>query len=140
MGRQHRLEFLNHSSNALLTAGALCAALCAGPAAAQSAGPPYVLSIFAMTTVDDTAFVPRRASFALFTDVNANMVYRLDSPMFGFEPGTAYSTSDTAGIVAVLNLDNGNLTPIAMGFGSTRGMIFVSREDPGRTAQGDSHH
>jgi hypothetical protein len=94
----------------------------------------------AMTTVDDTAFAPRRASFALFSDVSANTVYRLDSPMFGFEPGTAYSTSDTAGIVAVLNLDNGDLTPIATGFASTRGMIFVSREDPGRAAQDHPNH
>lgn len=83
-------------------------------------------------TVDDTAFAPRGRSFALFSDVAANTVYRLDSPMFGFEPGTAYSTSDTAGIVGVLNLDNGNLTPIATGFVSTRGMIFVSRDDDGQ--------
>jgi hypothetical protein len=40
----------------------------------------------------------------------------------------------------VLNLDNGNLTPIATGFASTRGMIFVSREDPGRAAQDHPNH
>jgi hypothetical protein len=65
----------------------------------------------------------------LFSDVNGDTVYRLDAPKFGFEPGTAYSTSDTAGIVGVLNLDNGVLTPIATGFGSTRGMVFVSEND-----------
>jgi len=88
----------------------------------------------AAITVDDTAFAPHGRSFALFSDVAGNAVYRLDSPMFGFEPGTAYSTSDTAGIVGVLNLDNGTLTPIATGFVSTRGMVFVSRGDEGQSA------
>jgi hypothetical protein len=73
----------------------------------------------------------------LFSDVNANTVYRLDAPKFGFEPGTAYSTSDTAGIVGVLNLDNGMLTPIATGFGSTRGMVFVSDDERDRGDERD---
>jgi hypothetical protein len=77
------------------------------------------------TTLDDTAFAPHAHTFLLFSDVGGDTIYRIDSPQFGFEPGTAYSTSDTAGIVGVLNLDNGVLTPIATGFGSTRGMIFV---------------
>jgi hypothetical protein len=64
----------------------------------------------------------------LFSDVKGDTVYRLDAK-FGFEPGTAYSTSDTAGIVGVLNLDNGVLAPIATGFGSTRGIEFVSEQD-----------
>ncbi len=76
-------------------------------------------------TVDDTDFAPQGRSFFLFSDVSGNTVYRLDAPAFGFEPGTAYSTSDTLGIVGVLNLDNGVLTPIATGFQSTRGAIFV---------------
>ena len=46
--------------------------------------------------------------------------------------GTPYSTSDTAGIVGVLNLDNGVLTPIATGFSSTRGMVFVSDDERDR--------
>jgi hypothetical protein len=76
-------------------------------------------------TLDDTAFAPSSNAFALFSDVGGDTIYRLDNLQFGFEPGTAYSTSDTAGIVGVLNLDNGLLTPIATGFSSTRGMIFV---------------
>jgi hypothetical protein len=76
-------------------------------------------------TLDDTAFAPSSNAFALFSDVGGDTIYRLDNRQFGFEPGTAYSTSDTAGIVGVLNLDNGLLTPIATGFSSTRGMIFV---------------
>jgi hypothetical protein len=60
--------------------------------------------------------------------------HRRDAPKFGFEPGTAYCTSDTAGVVGVLNLDNGVLAPIATGFGSTRGMVFVS--EPSHPLQG----
>ncbi len=81
------------------------------------------------TTVDDTAFPTEGHSFLLFSDVAGDTVYRMDSAKFGFEPGTAYSTSDTAGIVGVLNLDNGALTPIATGFLSTRGMIFVPLDE-----------
>jgi hypothetical protein len=78
------------------------------------------------TTVDDTAFPATARDFMLVSDVAAGVVYRIDSPLLGFEPGVAYSSSDTQGFVAVLNLDNGLLTPIGTGFQSTRGMIFVS--------------
>jgi hypothetical protein len=98
-------------------------------AADQQVGVISITSGGAMTTLDDTAYAPLGRSFALFTDIDLNTVYRLDSPRFGFEPGTAYSTSDTAGIVGVLDLDNGNLKPIATGFSSTRGMIFVKTGD-----------
>jgi hypothetical protein len=83
-------------------------------------------------TVDDTAFAPERRSFLLFSDVGGNTIYRLDNPSFGFEPGTAYSTSDTLGILGVLDLDNGVLTPIATGFVSTRGAIFVNHGEEER--------
>jgi hypothetical protein len=77
------------------------------------------------TTLDDTAFAPDPHAYMLFSDVAGDTIYRIDNRQFGFEPGTAYCTSDTAGIVGALNLDNGVLTPIATGFGSTRGLIFV---------------
>ena len=80
----------------------------------------------AMTTLDDTAFATHPSSFLLFTDISGDTIYRLDSAPFGFEPGTAYSGSDTAAVLGVLNLDNGVLTPIATGFGSVRGLLFVT--------------
>jgi hypothetical protein len=80
------------------------------------------------TTVDDTAFAPKSHAFLLVADLTG-VVYRLDSPTFGFEPGTAYSASDTDGIVGILNLDNGVITPVATGFGSARGLLFVSDGD-----------
>lgn len=76
-------------------------------------------------TLDDTAFAASPKAFLLVADVKANAVYRIEAPRFGFEPGTAYSSSDTAGIVGTLDLDTGVVTPIATGFISTRGMIFV---------------
>jgi hypothetical protein len=82
----------------------------------------------AVTTLDDTAFAPDRPSFMLTTDVNADKIYRIDSN-FGFEPGTAYSASDTDGFVGVLNLDTGVVSPIATGFGSSRGIIFAQPRD-----------
>jgi hypothetical protein len=65
----------------------------------------------------------------LVSDVTAGVVYRIDAGTFGFEPGTAYTTSDTLGIVGTLNLDNGFITPVVTGFGSTRGMIFIAPDD-----------
>jgi hypothetical protein len=97
--------------------------------AAQQVASVSVTSGGDAATVDDTAFVPNGASFMLFSDVKGDTVYRLDSPLLGFEPGIAYSTSDTAGIVAVLNPDNGVLTTIASGFGSTRGIAFITPVD-----------
>lgn len=80
----------------------------------------------ATITVDDTAFASNPKAFLLLTDVNAGVIYRIDSGPFGFEPGTAYSASDTLGLVGTLNLDNGVVTPVITGFGSARGLIFVS--------------
>jgi hypothetical protein len=76
-------------------------------------------------TIDDTAFVPRGAAYLLVTDVGAGIIYHIDRSDFGFEPGQAYSASDTAGVVGTLNLDNGVVTPIVTGLSSARGLLFV---------------
>lgn len=80
----------------------------------------------ATITLDDTAFAPNPKAFLLVTDVNAGVIYRIDGGTFGFEPGVAYSASDTLGLVGTLNLDNGFVTPIVTGFGSPRGLLFIS--------------
>ena len=84
----------------------------------------------ATITLDDTAFAPNPKAFLLVTDVgnatDVGLIYRIDSPSFGFEPGVAYSASDTLGLVGTLNLDNGVVTPIVTGFDSARGLLFVS--------------
>jgi hypothetical protein len=81
-------------------------------------------------TVDDTAFAPNPKAFLLVTDVgNAKdngVIYRIDSSSLGFEPGVAYTASDTLGLVGTLNLDNGFITPVVTGFDSARGLLFVA--------------
>ena len=84
------------------------------------------------TTLDDTTFAPKGNTFLLFTDIAGDTIYRLDSPPFGFEPGVAYSASDTDGLVGTLDLDNGVVTPIVTGLGSARGMLFVRPDDEDR--------
>jgi hypothetical protein len=80
----------------------------------------------ATITVDDTAFASDSKAFLLVTDLSAGVIYRMDGGTFGFEPGTAYSASDTLGLVGTLNPDNGVVTPVVIGFGSPRGLIFIS--------------
>jgi len=80
------------------------------------------------TTLDDTTFAPKGNAFLLFSDVAGNTIYRLD----GFEPGVAYSASDTEGFVGTLDLDNGVVTPIVTGLGSARGMLFVRPDSDDR--------
>ena len=80
----------------------------------------------ATITLDDTAFATNPKAFLLITDVNAGVIYRVDGGTFGFEPGVAYSASDTVGLLGTLNLDNGIVTPIVTGFGSARGLLFIS--------------
>jgi len=79
----------------------------------------------ALITIDDTTFTPPGAEYLLVTDVGGGTIYRVDRSEFGFEPGQAYSASDTAGIVGTLNLDNGVITPIVTGLVSGRGLQFV---------------
>jgi len=88
----------------------------------------------ATITLDDTAFAPHPKAFLLVTDVSAGVIYRIDSGIFGFEPGTAYSASDTLGLVGTLNLDDGFVKPIVTGFGSPRGLLFVAPDG------GDDQH
>jgi hypothetical protein len=96
----------------------------------QTVGRLNITSGGAMITLDDTAFAPHPKAFLLVTDVgnkvDPGLVYRIDGGTFGFEPGVAYSASDTAGLVGTLNLDNGVVTPIVIGFDSARGLLFVA--------------
>jgi hypothetical protein len=85
----------------------------------------------ATITLDDTTFASKPKAPLLVTDVGADTIYRIDSATFGFEPGVAYSASDTLGLVGTLNLDTGVVSPIVTGFSSARGLLFVSRDDEG---------
>jgi hypothetical protein len=81
----------------------------------------------ALITIDDTAFAPAWAGSLLVSDVGGGAVYRIERTPLGFEPGQAYSASDTAGVVGTLNLDTGVLTPIVTGLTSARGLQFLRR-------------
>ena len=86
----------------------------------------------ALITIDDTAFAPPGADHLLVTDVGSGIIYRIERTDFGFEPGQAYSASDTTGIVGTLNIDNGTITPIVTGLSSARGLQFVKSDHPER--------
>jgi hypothetical protein len=96
-----------------------------------------------LATVDDTAFAPASSSFMLVADIgnlavgDGGTVYRIDSPPFGFEPGTAYCASDTAGFVGTLNLDTGAITTIVTGLNSGRGVFFVAPDEERRDDRED---
>jgi hypothetical protein len=97
----------------------------------------------AATTVDDTAFASTPHSFMLVADLgnpavgDGGTVYRIDNPTFGFEPGTAYCASDTAGFVGTLNLDTGAITTIVSGLSSGRGVLFVALDEDRRDDRED---
>jgi hypothetical protein len=81
----------------------------------------------ALITLDDTYFAPHGADYLLVSDIGTGSIYRIERTPFGFEPGQAYSASDTAGVVGTLNTDTGFLTPIVTGLNSGRGLIFVPK-------------
>ena len=83
----------------------------------------------ATITIDDSAFAPARSNALIVTDINADTIYRIERHVLGssgFEEGRAYSASDTLSFVGSLNVDNGVVTPIVSGFGSPRGLLFLS--------------
>jgi hypothetical protein len=85
----------------------------------------------ALITIDDTAFAPEANASLLVTDVAGGVIYRIDRTVLGsrgFEPGRGYSASDSLGLVGTLNLDNGFIAPIVTGFGSARGLLFLSAD------------
>jgi len=88
-------------------------------------------SPFGTPQADDTLFVPSDDGFILVSDTPSDTVYMIRKSEF--VPGTAYTaavgTPDASGasvgFVGVLDLNFGEITPIATGFGSPHGMAFV---------------
>jgi hypothetical protein len=74
-------------------------------------------------TVDDTDFLRDSSGVLLVADTAGNAVYEISAPFF--EPGAAYSASDTGGFVGALDLGTGVLTPVVTGMVSPHGMKFV---------------
>jgi hypothetical protein len=74
-------------------------------------------------TVDDTVFPTAPSGTILVVDTNAETVYAVQSE--AFQPGGAYSASDSDGILGKVDLSTGLVTPIVTGMKSPHGALFV---------------
>lgn len=89
-------------------------------------------SPFGTPQADDTFFVPSDGGFLLVADTPANIIYKIMKPRW--VPGTPYTAADGAadqagnfvGFVGILDMNFGDLSPIATGFQDPHGLGFVS--------------
>lgn len=89
-------------------------------------------SPYGQPQADDTIFTPATDGFILVSDTPANIVYKITKKVF--VPGVAYTAavagnSSAPGFVGRLDLEFGQLTPIASGLQSPHGMAFVKTGD-----------
>jgi hypothetical protein len=78
------------------------------------------------TTIDDTVYPTSSAGFLLAADTGGDTVYKITAPFF--EPGSAYSASDSDGFVGRLDFNTGVLTPVVTGMVSGHGMDFIPQQ------------
>ncbi len=74
---------------------------------------------------DDTVFAPKAESTLLVADTSGGAVYQITGP---FDRGNAYISASSAGYVGILNLTNGETTPVFTGFGSPHGLGFLTQK------------
>jgi hypothetical protein len=84
-------------------------------------------------TVDDTVFPTAPSGTILVVDTKADKVYAVKSD--AFQPGGAYSASDSDGILGKVDLSTGLVTPIVTGMQSPHGALFV----PANPEDDDNH-
>jgi hypothetical protein len=90
--------------------------------------------------VDDTVFTSSSDGFLLVADRDAETVYAISKA--AWIPGSAYTAGNvgTLGLVARLDLESGQLTPIVTGLNSPHGMAFVrTRDEEDSDSQWDRH-
>jgi hypothetical protein len=75
-------------------------------------------------TVDDTVFPTTPSGTIYVVDTSGNTVYAVKSD--AFQPGGAYSASDSDGILGKVDLSTGLVSPIVTGMKSPHGALFVS--------------
>jgi len=75
-------------------------------------------------TVDDTVFPTAPSGTIYVVDTKGDTVYAVRSD--AFQPGGAYSASDSDGILGKVDLSTGLVTPIVTGMMSPHGALFVS--------------
>ncbi len=83
------------------------------------------------TQLDDTIWTKGGPGRLFITDGKNNMVYTLhtsqpDGTVFTAVPGD----SGVAGFIGTVNISAGNVTPIAVGFGSPTGLLYVPDSQP----------
>ena len=75
-------------------------------------------------TVDDTVFPTTPSGTIYVVDTQGDIVYAVKSD--AFQPGSAYSASDSDGILGKVDLSTGLVTPIVSGMQSPHGALFIS--------------
>jgi len=75
-------------------------------------------------TVDDTVFPTSPSGTIFVVDTKEDTVYAVKSD--AFQPGGAYSASDSDGILGKVDLSTGLVSPIVTGMKSPHGALFVS--------------
>ena len=82
------------------------------------------------TQLEDTVWVTRTEGLLYVVDSAQNTIYTWSTD---FKPGTVYtetaSDSGVASLVGTLDVKTGTVTPVAVGFTSPTGLIFVSGDD-----------
>jgi hypothetical protein len=84
-------------------------------------------------TVDDTVFPTAPSGTILVVDTKGNTVYAVKSD--AFQPGGAYSASDSDGILGKVDLSTGLVTPIVKGMQTPHGALFI----PASSEDDDDH-
>jgi hypothetical protein len=74
-------------------------------------------------TVDDTVFPTTPSGTILVVDTKGDTIYAVTSN--AFQPGGAYSASDSDGILGKVDLSTGLVTPIVTGMKTPHGALFV---------------
>jgi len=73
--------------------------------------------------VDDTVFPTAPSGTILVVDTQSDTVYAVTSD--AFQPGGAYSASDSDGILGKVDLSTGLVTPIVTGMQAPHGALFI---------------
>jgi hypothetical protein len=83
-------------------------------------------------TVDDTVFPTTPSGTILVVDTNGDTIYAVKSD--AFQPGGAYSASDSDGILGKVDLSTGMVTPVVTGMMTPHGALFLPAN-----SEGDEH-
>jgi hypothetical protein len=119
-------------------------------AAGPMATSPYTVSVFSPSPTgisQPDSIVERGASIFVGyqnhvakdgTDGKSSTIVKFTDKGVAKRSGTAYSASDSLGLVGTLNVDTGLIRPIVTGMNSARGLIFMTAHDEDGDVGGDN--